>query len=712
MASPIRHDAQGFLIGQRRLESGIGAVYVDTQEILRILRGDLSLCAGEGQSPAGAPPSGPHRRTMQPPARQATHQGSQQQARAIDRLAQAVASTPTMVLNQHGLHPASRAGGSQPEQAQTRTLRHSAVPLPGNGGLQRQRDARGRFTGPGNAQPTRTIRTPEDALAEARRQRDARGRFTGGGRSQTEQDNEERGFIGRLADAIGERVGEANAQVPDSLDPIVDSFNEVQQMLAPVGRVAGRLFGSREDREQRRQRRKERQQERVQRRMERHAQRQEQLQGQTNRLLRGRLGGAGGDGMIYKILMIVAMVDALVSVIKKALKKLVDLLPDGVKKFLGMGDDDTTTKPVDVPKDKIPEVARQNRQRNAASYQQALKDAQAQAHGGLVKNKPVTLESKPVENMGWSEKMLTLRAALGSQEARDELAARYPDNPAGYAGGNAPASYSWLKPSANRNSGLMGLLNQYEGGGNYDTLFAHAQRPGGAFAGTQVSNMNLGEVLRFSDTRGNYARWVASRNKGVVATPMGAGQIVHSTLARLVRQNGIPLTAKFDAAMQQRLIEQLARERLQRANTPAAKRAAIRSEWPGLTRASNAQLDAAIAQLEKQQTRTAALPTDSQGLAALAQAGLTPDVSRMLNAFPTRPTQQAAPVMPQPMPPYKPQPMPQPPKTQRQVSSNNTPQPVTVIPSADTISQNVSDRMIAHAVTGGLGMGRWDDSLG
>lgn len=714
MASPIRHDAQGFLIGQRRLESGIGAVYVDTQEILRILRGDLSLCAGEGQSPAGAPPSGPHRRTMQPPARQAAPQGSQQQARAIDRLAQAVASTPTMVLNQHGLRPASRAGASQPAQAQTHTLRHSAVPLPGSGGLQRQRDARGRFTGPGNEQQTRTIRTPEDALAEARRQRDARGRFTGGGRSQTEQDNEERGFIGRLADAIGERVGEANAQVPDSLDPIVDSFNEARQMLAPVGRVAGRLFGSREDREQRRQRRKERQQERVQRRMERHAQRQEQLQAQTNRLLRGRLGGAGGDGMIYKILMIVAMVDALVSVIKKALKKLVDLLPDGVKKFLGMGDDDTTTKPVDVPKDKIPEVARQNRQRNAASYQQALKDAQAQAHGGLVENRPVTLESKPVENMGWSEKMLTLRAALGSQDARDELAARYPDNPAGYAGGNVPSSYSWLKQQSagSRNSGLMALLNQYEGGGNYDTLFGHAQRPGGAFAGTQVSNMNMGEALRFSDTRGDYARWVASRNKGVVATPMGAGQIVHSTLARLVRQLGIPLTAKFDAAMQQRLIEQLARERLQRAKTPGAKREAIRSEWPGLKRASDAQLDAAIAQLEGQQAKSTALPTDAQGLAAVAQAGLSPDWYNNLKVLPSKPTQQAAPVMPQPMPPYKPKPAPQPPKPERQVSSNNNPQPVTVIPSADTISQNVGDRMIAHAVTGGLGMGRWDDSAG
>lgn len=705
MASPIRHDAQGFLIGQRRLESGIGAVYLDTQEILRILRGDLSLCAGEGQSPAGAPPSGPHRRTMQPPARQAAHQGSQRQARAIDRLAQAVSRTPTVVLNQGGLRPASRAGASQPAQAQTHTLMHSAVPLPGNGGSQRQRDARGRFTGPGNAQQTRTIRTPEDAMAEARRQRDARGRFTGGGRSQTEQDNEERSFIGRLADAIGERVGEANAQVPDSLDPIVDSFNETRQMLAPVGRVAGRLFGSREDREQRRQRRKERQQERVQQRMERHAQRQEQLQGQTNRLLRGRLGGAGGDGIFSNILMIGVLVTAIVALFEKA-------------------------------KDALDSWFDQNRPSDQGDV-----NPDGSSNKGAVG--AVNRFSKAVTN--------GVRGALNSVNGWMGGDTDYFDDGIGSNsrtrnglktdaanGGGDWAGKGPLDPNrfAGNTSGLMALLNQHEGAGNYDTLFGHAQRPGGAFAGTQVSNMNMGEVLRFSDTRGKYARWVASRNKGVVATPMGAGQIVHSTLARLVRQNGIPLTAKFDAAMQQRLIEQLARERLQRANTPAAKRAALRAEWVGLKHASNAQMDAVIAQIEGAQTAPpqalAGNPERAAGKSSLgkmaAQMGMPSaaqkpttaqteslpivTVDQALKVIPSKPTKQAAPVMPQPMPPYKPKPAPQPPKPQQQVSSNNTPQPVTVIPSSDTISQNVGDRMIAHAVTGGLGMGRWDDSLG
>lgn len=685
MASPIRHDAQGFLIGQRRLESGIGAVYLDTQEILRILRGDLAQGTGEGQNTAGHTPSGPHRRTMQPPARQAAPQASRQsqgqQARAIDRLAQAVASTPTVVLNQHGLHPASRAGAGQPAQPQTRTLMHSAVPLPGNGGSQRQRDARGRFTGPGNAQQTRTIRTPEDALAEARRQRDARGRFTGGGRSQTEQDNEERSFIGRLANAIGERVGEANTQVPDSLDPIVDSFNEVQQMLAPVGRVAGRLFGNREDREQRRQRRRDRQQERRDRRMERHAQRQEQLQGQTNRLLRGRLGGTGVGGIFSEILMIGVLVTAIVALFEKA-------------------------------KDALDSWFDQNRPSDQGDV-----NPDGSSNKGAVG--AVNRFSKAVTN--------GVRGALNSVNGWMGGDTDYFDDGIGSNsrtrnglktdaanGGGDWAGKGPLDPNrfAGNTSGLMGLLNQHEGAGNYDTLFAHAQRPGGAFAGTQVSNMNMGEVLRFSDTRGKYARWVASRNKGVVATPMGAGQIVHSTLARLVRQLGVPLTAKFDAAMQQRLIEQLARERLQRAKTPGAKREAIRSEWPGLKRASDAQLDAAIAQLEGQQAKSTALPTDAQGLTAVAQAGLSPDWYNNLKVLPSKPTQQAAPVMPQPMPPYKPKPIPQPPKTQQQVSSNNNPQPVTVIPSADTISQNVGDRMIAHAVTGGLGMGRWDDSAG
>ena len=50
------------------------------------------------------------------------------------------------------------------------------------------------------------------------------------------------------------------------------------------------------------------------------------------------------------------------------------------------------------------------------------------------------------------------------------------------------------------------------------------------------------------------------------------------------------------------------------------------------------------------------------------------------------------------------QPMPQ---IKERISSP-APQVVTIAQSADTISQNVGDRAIAHAVTGGLGMPRWD----
>lgn len=697
MASPIRHDAQGFLIGQRRLESGIGAVYLDTQEILRILRGDLSLCAGEGQSPAGAPPSGPHRRTMQPPARQAAHQGSQRQARAIDRLAQAVSRTPTVVLNQGGLRPASRAGASQPAQAQTHTLMHSAVPLPGNGGSQRQRDARGRFTGPGNEQQTRTIRTPEDAMAEARRQRDARGRFTGGGRSQTEQDNEERSFIGRLANAIGERVGEANAQVPDSLDPIVDSFNEVQQMLAPVGRVAGRLFGSREDREQRRQRRKERQQERVQQRMERHAQRQEQLQGQTNRLLRGRLGGTGGlvSGATTAILRLMLPIAAILG------GALIAIAPEiGAAIAVAIGAY-LAGKLVDYVSEKNDQAGNpigEGIARVLAFFgnDEAKAAVAANQEGESSKAEDAPNVPGPLGGNGVRNQKMHPQAAQGARQylgmAREEWTR------AGFSkaaeqemlAGQIEQESQW-NPTARSHTGVRGI-------GQFETGTA---RQYGARFGTDPESVRSQFRAQAAYMRDLLKMFGGDWDKALTAYNAGQGTV----------QKAI----KLGGANWKRFLPKSE-------NRDYAKNVGSKSANYDFTGPQTADAPQALTGHPERATGKSSLGKMAAQLGLPSAAHPTPaaqtqslpivTVDQALKVIPAKPVQQAAPVMPQPMPPYKPKPMPQPPKTQREVSSNNTPQPVTVVPSSDTISQNVGDRMIAHAVTGGLGMGRWDDSLG
>ena len=78
-----------------------------------------------------------------------------------------------------------------------------------------------------------------------------------------------------------------------------------------------------------------------------------------------------------------------------------------------------------------------------------------------------------------------------------------------------------------------------ESGGDYNALYGYANRPGKAFAGTSITDMTVDQALAFADPSGPYAQSVKSQ-VGRVATPMGAYQIVGSTLADAKR--GLRLT--------------------------------------------------------------------------------------------------------------------------------------------------------------------------
>tara|TARA_B100000035_G_scaffold315120_1_gene333984 strand:- start:4432 stop:5892 length:1461 start_codon:yes stop_codon:yes gene_type:complete len=69
-----------------------------------------------------------------------------------------------------------------------------------------------------------------------------------------------------------------------------------------------------------------------------------------------------------------------------------------------------------------------------------------------------------------------------------------------------------------------------ESGGDYDALFNYQNREGGIFSNVKLTDMTVDEALSFADPTGNYARYVASKNNGQIATPMGAYQIVGRTL--------------------------------------------------------------------------------------------------------------------------------------------------------------------------------------
>lgn len=143
---------------------------------------------------------------------------------------------------------------------------------------------------------------------------------------------------------------------------------------------------------------------------------------------------------------------------------------------------------------------------------------------------------------------------------------------------------------------LIGLLDQHEGGGSWDTLYGHSQN-GGAFDGVDVSQMTLAELEQFSDPSGPYGQWVKGQ-VGHVATPMGRGQIVGTTMRRTAKAMGLSPDTKFNEATQTAMIGYLARNRLAGAKDPASKRAALRAEWEGFRNVPDALLDQAIADFE------------------------------------------------------------------------------------------------------------------
>ena len=68
-----------------------------------------------------------------------------------------------------------------------------------------------------------------------------------------------------------------------------------------------------------------------------------------------------------------------------------------------------------------------------------------------------------------------------------------------------------------------------ESGGDYNALFGYANRPGGQFADTQLTNMTVDQALQFANPSGEYGQSVKGQI-GRVATPMGAYQVVGTTL--------------------------------------------------------------------------------------------------------------------------------------------------------------------------------------
>ncbi|MCY1370664.1 hypothetical protein D9M69_577640 [compost metagenome] len=150
-------------------------------------------------------------------------------------------------------------------------------------------------------------------------------------------------------------------------------------------------------------------------------------------------------------------------------------------------------------------------------------------------------------------------------------------------------------------------MDKNEGGAGWDTLYGHRQRKG-QFAGTDVSQMTIGEVLNFTDPSGPYAQSVKDEI-GRVATPTGRFQIVGTTLRKSADELGLSMDTPYSPETQTVIAEHLLNNRLANASTDADRLKGLRAEWHGFR---NVPDDVLLASLSDEPTDPAELRATHQ----------------------------------------------------------------------------------------------------
>lgn len=173
-------------------------------------------------------------------------------------------------------------------------------------------------------------------------------------------------------------------------------------------------------------------------------------------------------------------------------------------------------------------------------------------------------------------KALAIRGMNKRADTRDaELKGEFDQKWGSMFGGGAPAapSMSYTPPDPNSPQGIaddtMRALGKQpmapegwdaikqgifagESGGDYNALFGYSNRPGGAFAGTNLTDMTVDQALAFADPSGPYGQHVKGQI-GRVATPMGAYQVVGTTLRGAKDGLGLTGSERMTPELQDRI---------------------------------------------------------------------------------------------------------------------------------------------------------------
>lgn len=165
---------------------------------------------------------------------------------------------------------------------------------------------------------------------------------------------------------------------------------------------------------------------------------------------------------------------------------------------------------------------------------------------------------------------------------------------------------------------FLSAIDKTEGGGNYDTLFGHAQK-GGQFGNVRVSQMPISEVIAFASPSGQYGQSV--KNKvGHVATPMGRYQIVGSTLKQAAKEMGLDPSTPFSPQVQDAMATHIAQKAIAGKSDSQAINA-LRNTWEGFKSVPDSQMVSILGELRGGKSPSAGVQVAS------ADPNFMPDVA-------------------------------------------------------------------------------------
>lgn len=118
----------------------------------------------------------------------------------------------------------------------------------------------------------------------------------------------------------------------------------------------------------------------------------------------------------------------------------------------------------------------------------------------------------------------------------------------GLAGSSSKPSPS-ITPDPENWSKIKNGIFAGESGGDYNALLGFQNRPGGRYENVKLTDMTVDQALDFANPSGDYGQW-AKGEVGRVATPMGAYQVVGSTLADAKRGLGLTGNEVMTPALQ------------------------------------------------------------------------------------------------------------------------------------------------------------------